>query len=170
MRVARKAAGALGRDVQDSISRLTRGVTKLEPELLDELGIMVRLDDASKTYADSLGKNVSELTNFEKRQAFLNATLEEGEKKFGALGDVDVNAYDKLAAGFANITKSGIGGIAEVLAPIVGYLAESPTALMGCYGRIRSNHFRGRYWAVLQICLRQLLATLKTCKDLMQIL
>ena len=129
--VARKAAGALGRDVQDSISRLTRGVTKLEPELLDELGIMVRLDDASKTYADSLGKNVSELTNFEKRQAFLNATLEEGEKKFGALGDVDVNAYDKLAAGFANITKSGIGGIAEVLAPIVGYLAESPTALMG---------------------------------------
>ncbi len=129
--VARKAAGALGRDVQDSISRLTRGVTKLEPELLDELGIMVRLDDASKTYADSIGKNVSELTNFEKRQAFLNATLEEGEKKFGALGDVDVNAYDKLAAGFANITKSGIGGLAEVLAPIVSYLAESPTALMG---------------------------------------
>jgi hypothetical protein len=129
--VAKKAAGALGRDVNDSISRLTRGVTKLEPELLDELGIMVRLDEASKTYADSLGKNVSELTSFQKRQAFLNATLTEGEKKFGALGDVDVNPYDKLSASFANITKSGIGGLASILAPIVGYLASSPVALIG---------------------------------------
>jgi len=129
--VAKKAAGALGRDVNDSISRLTRGVTKLEPELLDELGIMVRLDEASKTYADSLGKNVSELTSFQKRQAFLNATLAEGEKKFGALGDVDVNPYDKLSASFANITKSGIGALASILAPIVGYLASSPVALIG---------------------------------------
>ena len=129
--VARKAATALGRDVQDSISRLTRGVTKLEPELLDELGIMVRLDEASKTYADSIGKSVSELTNFEKRQAFLNATLEEGEKKFGALGNVDVNPYDKLAASLQNLAKSGIGTIAEMLSGLVGYLASSPTALLG---------------------------------------
>jgi hypothetical protein len=129
--VAKKAATALGRDVQDSINRLTRGVTKLEPELLDELGIMVRLDEASKTYADSIGKTASELTNFEKRQAFLNATLAEGEAKFGALGDVDVNPYDKLAAALQNLAKSGIGGIAEGLAGIVGYLSEKPTALLG---------------------------------------
>ena len=95
-KVARGAATALGRDVQDSISRLTRGITKLEPELLDELGIMVRLDEASKTYADSLGKSVSELTRYEKQQAFLNATLTEGEKKFGALANVNVNVFDKL--------------------------------------------------------------------------
>ena len=129
--VARKAATALGRDVQDSISRLTRGVTKLEPELLDELGIMVRLDEASKTYADSIGKTVSELTNFEKRQAFLNATLSEGEKKFGALGDIDVNPFDKLSAALQNIAKSGIGTLSSMLAPIVGYLSSSPMALVG---------------------------------------
>ena len=39
--VAKNAAGALGRDVNDALDRLTRGVTKLEPELLDEIGIMV---------------------------------------------------------------------------------------------------------------------------------
>jgi len=129
--VAKKAATALGRDVQDSINRLTRGVTKLEPELLDELGIMVRLDEASKTYADSIGKTASELTNFEKRQAFLNATLTEGEAKFDALGDVDVNPYDKLAAALQNLAKSGIGGIAKGLAGLVGYLSEKPMALLG---------------------------------------
>ena len=128
--VARKAAGALGRDVQDSISRLTRGVTKLEPELLDELGIMVRLDEASKTYADSLGKTVSELTNFEKRQAFLNATLAEGEKKFGALEEVDVNPFDKLTASLQNLQKSAIGTVAQALSGIVNLLAENTGALV----------------------------------------
>ena len=128
--VARKASVALGRNLTDSMSRLTRGVTKLEPELLDELGIMVRLDEASKTYADSIGKSVSELSNFEKRQAFLNATLAEGEAKFGSLGNVDVNAFDKLSATFANLAKSGIGGIADMLKPIVNFLSEKPLALL----------------------------------------
>ena len=36
--VAKDASGALGRDLADSMDRLSRGVTKLEPELLDELG------------------------------------------------------------------------------------------------------------------------------------
>jgi len=127
--VARKASVALGRDLQDSMNRLTRGVTKLEPELLDELGIMVRLDEATETYAQSIGKSASDLSNFEKRQAFLNATLEEGEKKFGALGDVDVNPFDKLSASLQNLAKTGIGGIADLLAPIVKLLAEKPIAL-----------------------------------------
>ena len=130
-KVARGAATALGRDVNDAISRLTRGITKLEPELLDELGIMVRLDEASKTYADSIGKSVSDLTRYEKSQAFLNATLEEGERKFGALSEVDVNVYDKLSASLANLLKSGLGSLAGIIEPIVKYLSSSPGALIG---------------------------------------
>ena len=127
--VARKASVALGRDLQDSMNRLTRGVTKLEPELLDELGIMVRLDEATEKYAQSIGKSASDLSNFEKRQAFLNATLEEGEKKFGALGDVDVNPFDKLSASLQNLAKSGLGGLANLISPIVKFLSEKPVAL-----------------------------------------
>jgi hypothetical protein len=151
--VARGAALALGRDTNDAISRLTRGITKLEPELLDELGIMVRLDEASKTYADTIGKSVGELSRYEKSQAFLNATLEEGERKFGALEGVEVNVYDKLAASLANLGKEGIGGLANLLEPIVSYLSESPGALISfnylrsCngkslgYGRITSSEY-----------------------------
>ena len=138
-KVARGAALALGRDTQDAISRLTRGITKLEPELLDELGIMVRLDEASKDYAESIGKSVSDLSRYEKSQAFLNATLEEGERKFGALSDVDVNVYDQLAAGLQNLAKSGIGGLAKLIEPIVGYLSSSPTALVGVLGLFAST-------------------------------
>ena len=65
-RVAKGAATALGRDMGDAMDRLIRGAAKLEPEILDELGIMVRLDDATKKYADSVNKSASELTQFEK--------------------------------------------------------------------------------------------------------
>ena len=130
--VARNASVALGRDTADSLARLTRGITKLEPELLDELGIMVRIDEATQSYATSLGKSASDLSQFEKRQAFLNATLEQGEKKFGAIGgEVDTNPYDKLAATFLNLSKVILGLINTAISPLVAFLAASPTALFG---------------------------------------
>ncbi|MAA92136.1 MAG: hypothetical protein CMQ57_01205, partial [Gammaproteobacteria bacterium] len=47
-KVARGAATALDRDLADAQDRLVRGVAKLEPEILDELGILVRLDAAAE--------------------------------------------------------------------------------------------------------------------------
>ena len=55
---AKNDSFALGRDLTDSFNRLIRGVTKAEPELLDELGIILRLEPATKAYADSIGKSV----------------------------------------------------------------------------------------------------------------
>ena len=73
--VAKKASQALGRDMTDSINRLSRGITKLEPELLDELGLFTRVDKAAQEYARSVGKSTLSLSDFEKRQAFTNAVL-----------------------------------------------------------------------------------------------
>ena len=75
-KVARGASIALGRDMADAMDRLTRGAAKLEPEILDELGIMVRLDTATQKYAATMGRQVTQLTQFERRQAFLNAILD----------------------------------------------------------------------------------------------
>ena len=106
-KVAKNASIALGRDTADSLARLTRGAVKLEPELLDELGIMVRLDEATQEYGKSIGKSGAALTNFERRQAFMNAVLEQGEKKYAALNDkVQTSPYDQLAAAFSDLTKS----------------------------------------------------------------
>lgn len=130
--VAKNAAQALGRDVGDATDRLIRGVGKLEPEILDELGIFVRLEPAVQKFATALGKNANALTETERRQAFLNAALEQGEKKFGSLtGQVDVNPYDKLAASFANLTKIFFNFINTGLGPIVEFFANNMTALTG---------------------------------------
>ena len=128
---AKTAALALGRNTQDSLERFTRGVTKLEPELLDELGIFVKLDEAYEQYAIALGKNVNQLTSFEKRQAFANATLDEATKKFGALSDIDANPFDQLAAAFADLSKSFIRIISSPVAGFVQMLADSTGMLIG---------------------------------------
>ena len=131
-KVAKGASIALGRDMGDALDRLVRGTAKLEPEILDELGIIVRLDDATREYAATLDKTAADLTTFERQQAFLNATTEQGLKKFGDIADaLDANPYDQLAASFANLAQTGLELANKVLVPIVNLLAESPGALLG---------------------------------------
>ena len=127
--VATKASQALGVDLGDAVNRLSRGITKLEPELLDELGIFTKIDPAVQKYALSVGKTTSQLTDFERRQAFANAVLEEGEKKFAAI-KVDANPYNKLAASLQNIGQSGLELVNKALVPIVNLLSSSPTTLI----------------------------------------
>jgi hypothetical protein len=136
--VAQNAAQALGRNTQESIERFTRGLAKMEPELLDELGLFVRVDEAAEEYARKLGKSASQLTNFEKRQAFANATLEQAREKFGQI-ELDANPYEKLAASFADLSKAGLNLLNKVLEPIVSFVAESTLALTGALALFAST-------------------------------
>lgn len=133
--VAKQASQALGVDMSNAVDRLSRGITKLEPELLDELGIFTRVDKANQDYARSIGKSVSALTDFEKRQAFANAVLKEGEDKFGNI-KIDANPYTKVLASIQNLSDSGLNLLNKVLGPIVNVLASSPTALAGTLAAI----------------------------------
>jgi len=131
-KVARGASLALGRNLNDAFDRLTRGAIKLEPEILDELGIMVRLDDAVEAYAAKLGKAAGSLTQFQRQQAFLNAINEQGLEKYGDIADaIDVNPYDRLAAAFEDLTKTGLGLVNNVFIPIAELFAGSSAVLTG---------------------------------------
>ena len=130
--VAKNAATALGRDVGDATDRLIRGVAKLEPEILDELGIFVRLEPAVERYASQLGKSASTLTETERRQAFLNEALTQGEKKFGDLtGEIGVDPYTKLAAAFNNLAKSFFNLVNNGLTPIIKFFSNNMVAFTG---------------------------------------
>lgn len=130
--VANNAALALGRNVPDALDRISKGVTKLEPELLDELGIMTKLTEAQAAFALENNKSISSLTSFEKRQAMLNAVVAEGTAKFGGLSDqVEANPYDQLAATFSNLTKNVLGFANTVLGPIASIFGGSQGMLLG---------------------------------------
>lgn len=131
-KVAKGASLALGRDMEDAMNRLIRGAAKLEPEILDELGIMVRLDDAATAYAASLNRTANELTVFERRQAFANAIIEQGTDKFGEIADkIDPNPYDQLAATFNDLVRTIFDGINIIAKPIAEIFSGAPTALLG---------------------------------------
>lgn len=128
--VAKKASQALGVNMPDAVSRLTRGISKLEPELLDELGLFTKVGKAAEEYARSVGKSVDSLTDFEKRQAFANAVLKEGIDKFSNI-DIPTNPYDRLLATLKNVTQGILEVVNKAVVPLIDFLSKSPTALTG---------------------------------------
>lgn len=139
--VAKNASIALGRDLTDSLNRLVRGATKAEPELLDELGIILRLETATKRYADEIGKAKDKLTIFQKSQAVVNEVLRQGEEKFGEFA-TELNQFQLLAKSFddlINNIKMGLTGLAEFIAK---GLTKNTLALAGSFALLGSGILR----------------------------
>ena len=146
-KAAKDTSLILGRDVTDSFNRLVRGVTKAEPELLDELGIILRLNDANEKYAAKLGKSANSLTQFEKSQAVANDVLDQARTKFSDIigDDTEVNVYNQLAKSFDDLiikVKEVVDVIAEPFAKAItktpllgvaalGLLVKGPLEALG---------------------------------------
>ena len=74
--MAQRLGEALGRDTKESVESLVTGIGRQSRLMLDNIGIMVKVEDANKAYARELKKTTAQLTDTEKKQAFLNATLD----------------------------------------------------------------------------------------------
>ena len=116
---ARKASAALGRDFEDAFDRLIRGTSKAEPELLDELGITLRLERATTEYARAINKNVKELTAYERSQAVLIETQRQINEQFGDV-EAAINPFQRLAVTFNDIVK----GVTQFILPAFNAFAE----------------------------------------------
>jgi len=64
--------------------------------MLDNLGIMVDATSANENYAEVLGKTVSELTDAERKQAFVNEAMKEANTLVKNLGDEHLTTADKI--------------------------------------------------------------------------
>ena len=147
---ARAASVALGRNMSDSMDRLTRGIVKAEPEILDEIGVIIRLDNVYKDYAASLGKTTTELTEFEKLTARTNAILGQTESKFGDIADsVPANSFKQLSASVLDIVRTAGSFASQFLTPFTTFLSESP-ALIGILMAIITKNLIGQVFPALQ--------------------
>ena len=129
---AADASAALGRNMPDSMDRLVKGLTKMEPELLDELGAMTKLSEATRLYSLQTGKAEGSLTGFERRTALSNAVLTELELKFGGVAEEansTARAYDRLAATFKDTTNGILNFVSSGLAPLLSFLNQNKLAL-----------------------------------------
>ena len=131
-RAAKNASIVLGRDLTDSFNRLIRGVTKAEPELLDELGIILRLETATERYKNQLGIAGRELTAFERTQAVANEVLGQAEQKFAAVEaimDPSAASLNRFLVSFEELINTIKTGIIGALRPVFDFLSENTAAL-----------------------------------------
>lgn len=125
--VARRASIALGVDMNDALNRVMRGTSKLEIELLDELGVTVRLTQAYNDYAKSVGKTANDLTDFERQTAYLNAVVDQSTRRMGMLDDQIkgvATGWEKLGAASANASRQLSQSLASALEPVAKSLAN----------------------------------------------
>ena len=167
--VAKSASQALGRDLTDSFNRLTRGAIKAEPELLDELGIVIRLERATNEYAAAIGKTAKDLTTWEKSQAVVNAVIAQGEEKFKDL-NVEVNGFVKLGKAFDDL----LNQLKRTLEPFAAFLASALVsnveALAGAFLLLGANIAKGlapapRQFAEFETANKQLIKNLQSTID-----
>lgn len=143
--IATKASTVLGRDLGDSFIRLSRGVTKLEPELLDELGIFTRIEPAVRAYGSQVGKAENALTNYERRQAFANAVIEEGNRRYAVINTSTQTAaasIERLGSTIINLAQSIGGLLAKSLQPFADFLSGSLANSLSAIGILAALGFK----------------------------
>ena len=129
---ALKASTALGRGFQDTFDRLLRGVSKAEPELLDELGITLRLETATKNYAESINKSRDSLTAAERSQAVFVETMRQLNNTFG---DVEArgNPFVQLGKTFEDIQQNLTKRFLPILEGVANVINENAKAAAGAF-------------------------------------
>jgi hypothetical protein len=80
MQVIQKLSIRTGQDMQYMMDSFARGVSRLSPAILDNLGLQIKLSDAYQVYAAALGTSSDNLTTTQKKQAVLNEVIRQGSE------------------------------------------------------------------------------------------
>lgn len=136
LELARNIGVTTGRDVKEVFDELTKGIENQNVKLLRNNLIRLDANKILEDYAAANGKNVNQLSEAAKQQAFLNATLEQGKKKFGEVGAQATPiaggikqlelAFDDLKDAIAAIVNSNVGSF---FADIISGTAKATKAV-----------------------------------------
>jgi hypothetical protein len=124
--MAQRLGAALGKDTKLSVESLITGIGRQSRLMLDNIGIIVKAEKAYASYAAKLGKTADTLTNSEKRQAFMNAALEAGQKALENMPPEILTTdqrFQQLSASLDNASKK----IGKGFLPMMELLASALT-------------------------------------------
>jgi len=102
--VAQRLGRALGRDTASSVESLITGIGRQSRLMLDNIGIIVKSDEAYKKYAEKIGTTADKLSDADKKTAFLEATMTSARAKVAQLGGEVVTSQDSFDAFSATIS------------------------------------------------------------------
>ena len=126
--IAQRLGRALGQDTASSVESLITGIGRQSRLMLDNIGIIVKAEEAYDAYAEKLGVSTDSLTDAQKKQAFFNATMDSARSKVSQLGDEQLSAEDtfqKLATSSAELRKE----FGRLLLPLLQSMADKLSSM-----------------------------------------
>lgn len=138
--VLAQAATALGKamklDAKQSLDDFITALGRSSPQILDNLGLTVKLGEANDAYKQQLGIVGRELTENEKKLAFYNAAVDAAKRKTEELGGVQLTVADQFTrarVAMTNLTDAMGIAIARspVVAELLGGIADEITTAFG---------------------------------------
>lgn len=122
----------MGTTATAAFNDLVTGVGRLSPMILDNLGVVVKAEDAYARYAASVGKAADALNQTEQRQAFLNEMMRASpDAAAGAAAaiDSDAGAFARWDTSIKNLTESIGMLVAGPMADLVAAMTQPVSAL-----------------------------------------
>ena len=93
---AQQLGRALGKDATSSIESLVTGLGRQSRLMLDNVGIMIKVNQAYEEFAEQNNTTVAAMTDTEKKTAFLNSGLGQALEKIKAFGEETISSSDKI--------------------------------------------------------------------------
>ncbi len=118
MEIAATKARVMGISTEEAFGKLTEGLSKMEPELLDSLGLTMKLSTVYEKYAKEIGSTADGLTAAQQQQAIYNEVLVQSAKDLKTFGDAELTAAQKTQQFEAEIENLKVK-IGKELIPIV---------------------------------------------------
>ena len=115
---AQRLSKAVGQDAKFGIDSLTTGIGRQSKLMLDNLGIIVDTNKAYEVYAKANDTSVGKMDDFQKKQAFIQATMESVRQKVSELGPEVLDLSDQYLIAENNTTLLKVA-IGDQLTPIM---------------------------------------------------
>ena len=121
--VAQRLGKALGKDTAHSVESLITGIGRQSRLMLDNIGIIVKAEEAYEAYAKQLGVTVEDLTDAQKKTAFLTAAMTSAKEKVKSLGAEFTDADDSFKI-FSTAISNALDVIGDKAKPILSNAAR----------------------------------------------
>ena len=142
---AQRLSSALGQTTTFGIESLVTGLGRQSKLMLDNLGIMIDTEKANKEYAKALGITSNELTDQQKKQAFVNAAMFAANDLVSQLGDEQLTMADNILQMKVAFDEATIA-LGETFGPILIKIAKAVKFLSQEFQKLVDlvNRFTGR--------------------------
>jgi len=123
----RRLGKVMGRTASEGFDDLAIGIGRQSRLILDNLGLIIKIEAANESYAKAIGRTTDELTDSEKKLAFQGAAFQAIREKMAGMGEEQLLAVDRmgqLGAAFSNVSAEVGEKFLPALTEVAGRWAE----------------------------------------------